>query len=364
MSEKFKYTTDHIRLYLEGKLTPAQMHDLEKAALSDPFLADALEGMEVHGDNVKFNDEVEELRSRLIGRVKNRKGMLVSVSSLWWKIAAVLVIMITGVAVIIFTGKKNKPAQNEFAKTEDQLKNNRDKNVNKEAERKTEEGKVENVMDVRKDSPASGSEKRSEPVARSKKPATVQSDAERTEKSDEANNLEEVVISKIPSANAAPEADSALPSETIAEPAMQNQAKVSRQLEGRAAGVNVSRAESNDSVFDEVIVVGYGNTKKKSSKLRTLSAGRAERRVIPGNGWEEFEQYIEDSTRINTADSVFTGEEHLSFTIGDDGLPESIKILRSISPSHDQEAIRLLQNGPAWKIAKGRNREIRLKIIF
>jgi hypothetical protein len=117
-------------------------------------------------------------------------------------------------------------------------------------------------------------------------------------------------------------------------------------------------------MFDEVIVVGYGNTKKNNNKTRTVVAGRAEKRVVPENGWDDFEQYIEDSTKINTADSVYSGEEHLSFTIGDDGLPESIKILRSISPSHDKEAIRLLQNGPSWKVAKGKKREIRLKIIF
>jgi hypothetical protein len=366
MSGKIKYTTEDIRRYLEGKLSPAQMHALEKAALSDPFLADALKGMEVHGDSIKFNADVEELRSRLTGRAKNKKGALASVGSLWWKIAAVLVIIITGVAVIILSGEKNKTAQNEFAKTEEHLnKNVRNKNANKEQEKKTEEvSSAEDKAGEKKDIPSTGSSKQSEPVKKLKKPATAQSDAEKIEKSEEAKEPEQIVASKIPSVNAAPETDSVLPSEKMPQPTAQHQANVAQELEGRAAGVNVSRAETNDSIFDEVIVVGYGNTKKKSSKSRTLSAGRAERRVTPGNGWDEFEQYIEDSTRINTADSVFTGEEHVSFLVGDDGLPESIKILRSISPSHDQEAIRLLQNGPAWKIAKGRKREIRLKIIF
>ncbi len=37
---------DDIERYRKGELTPAQMHALEKKALSDPFLADALEGAE------------------------------------------------------------------------------------------------------------------------------------------------------------------------------------------------------------------------------------------------------------------------------------------------------------------------------
>ncbi|MBT1686614.1 hypothetical protein [Dawidia soli] len=37
---------DHhdIERYLNGELSPAEMHALEKKALYDPFLADALEG--------------------------------------------------------------------------------------------------------------------------------------------------------------------------------------------------------------------------------------------------------------------------------------------------------------------------------
>jgi hypothetical protein len=33
-----------IERYLKGELTPAEMHALERKALSDPFLAEALEG--------------------------------------------------------------------------------------------------------------------------------------------------------------------------------------------------------------------------------------------------------------------------------------------------------------------------------
>ena len=37
---------DDIERYLSGKMTPAEQHAIEKKALSDPFLADALEGAE------------------------------------------------------------------------------------------------------------------------------------------------------------------------------------------------------------------------------------------------------------------------------------------------------------------------------
>ena len=343
MSDKINYTAEDIARYLEGKMAPEQMHALEKAALSDPFLADAIEGMEMQGDSSKFNAVIEDLRARLATRGKSRSGAFASVGSLWWKVAAVLIIVITGVAIIIFTGEKNQPAQNEIAKTEAKVDNTERPLAKREdtvkAQRQREKAKDEDaIVATKKDIPARKARQKKEqeepaPAPSNERVLYNKVKTETIERTDEANVKREVASSQRPSAAAAaPVADSVF--------------------------------KESDSMFDEVIVVGYGNAKKNNNKSRTVMAGRAEKRVIPGNGWHEFEQYIEDSTKINTADSVFTGEEHLSFTIGDDGLPESIKILRSISPSHDKEAIRLLQNGPSWKVAKGRKREIRLKIIF
>ena len=142
------------------------------------------------------------------------------------------------------------------------------------------------------------------------------------------------------------------------------QAKVASAPEGRAAEVNVTDAQVDDSAYDEVVVVAYGTNKSRAAnRSKALSAGQTKRRVIPGSGWEEFERYIEDSIKINSSDSLFTGEEQLTFTIGDDGLPESIKIIQSVSPAHDKEAT-ALQNGPSWKVIKGEKRNVTLKIIF
>ena len=58
---------DDIEKYLKGELTPAQMHVLEKEALSDPFLAEALEGAELIGA-VDFSKDIAELNEKLVKR--------------------------------------------------------------------------------------------------------------------------------------------------------------------------------------------------------------------------------------------------------------------------------------------------------
>jgi hypothetical protein len=40
------YGVEEIRRYAEGKMSPEEMHAIEKAALDDPFLADAIDGFD------------------------------------------------------------------------------------------------------------------------------------------------------------------------------------------------------------------------------------------------------------------------------------------------------------------------------
>jgi hypothetical protein len=64
-----------IRKYGKGELSARQMHDLERAALDDPFLADALEGLgaataDPSGKAPSVDADMDELRTRLAARVE------------------------------------------------------------------------------------------------------------------------------------------------------------------------------------------------------------------------------------------------------------------------------------------------------
>lgn len=58
---------DDIEKYRKGEFTPAQMHALEKKALSDPFLADALEGVESISPQ-DFSIDLFEISQRLASK--------------------------------------------------------------------------------------------------------------------------------------------------------------------------------------------------------------------------------------------------------------------------------------------------------
>ena len=91
---------DDIKKYLKGELSPAEMHSLEKKALNDPFLEDALAGAG-QLDSDAFDSDVKTLRSSLEERISQGSGERVS---LWvWptRIAAGLILVALSTFVIV-----------------------------------------------------------------------------------------------------------------------------------------------------------------------------------------------------------------------------------------------------------------------
>ena len=65
--------SDDIKRYLDGEMTPVERHALEKKALSDPFLADALEGSE-QISTTDFSGDIASLHTLIDQRVKQNAG--------------------------------------------------------------------------------------------------------------------------------------------------------------------------------------------------------------------------------------------------------------------------------------------------
>jgi TonB family protein len=83
-----KVTDDDIERYRRGELSAAQRHALEKKALSDPFLADALEGAEEISSD-EFSKDVAGLSEKILPRktlftpLRIAAGLLVVIAGGW-----------------------------------------------------------------------------------------------------------------------------------------------------------------------------------------------------------------------------------------------------------------------------------------
>jgi hypothetical protein len=107
------YNGDDIRRYLEGKMSPEEMHRIEKAALDDPFLSDAMEGFQLSG-TAAVKEDLDELRDRLAERTsETEKNRFV-----WWRIAAMLVLVL-GASIAAWYLAKPVAETNTLAKNEE-----------------------------------------------------------------------------------------------------------------------------------------------------------------------------------------------------------------------------------------------------
>lgn len=90
--QHINYSFEEIERYLQGRMSPVEMHALEKAALQDPFLADAIEGYEA-SDLLTVESDLAEIQSRLLQAGEDTKVVPLRAQKQWWKIAAMIIVL-------------------------------------------------------------------------------------------------------------------------------------------------------------------------------------------------------------------------------------------------------------------------------
>lgn len=103
------YTALDIEKYHKGQMSPADMHAMEKAALDDPFLADAIEGYSTPG--VQVSTDIAELKKRLEQKTEQAKVIPIQPAGNrkypFLRIAAMIaVLLVAGYLITRFTLNK------------------------------------------------------------------------------------------------------------------------------------------------------------------------------------------------------------------------------------------------------------------
>ncbi len=120
------------------------------------------------------------------------------------------------------------------------------------------------------------------------------------------------------------------------------------------------RLEEDKTALNEVVVVGYGEMKKKSA----TAAKEATDEVIigiPEMGWKAYSDYLQKNNKlyVDGAKTVTLG-----FKVLPDGSPSDIKVVKSEGKAMDEEAARLLKNGGKWKLPIGKTSQTSISIKF
>jgi cytoskeletal protein RodZ len=111
------FTAADIEKYWKGQLSKAEMNALEKAAMEDPFLADAIEG---YKNSAATPDDIQQLHQKLQERISEKVKVVpigstkINPKTIWWLRVAAAIIIIGGLGVLtrqlFFNTEKNEMA--------------------------------------------------------------------------------------------------------------------------------------------------------------------------------------------------------------------------------------------------------------
>jgi hypothetical protein len=333
-----------IKSYFMRRKSADEAYEFELEAERDPFLYEALEGFESMLSS-DMQQSMDELDDRLDAKIKpafNWASMKMA--------ATVLLTIGIGISLyfIVFNTeskvgevanesvetKSYEPRQNELVfDTLGEISPNAYAVAEEETYKAIEDESAENgtyaanepdlelkTTPIQKESVESESDSYAWTDTQSKKESKFKANDE----DDTIIAMEEVVVSKNATSHGF----------VNAEPASASQDKPLRLKESSAS------ATVTESSVDYAAENISSTEKRTGEKLE-------ETPPKPAVGKSAFDSYV--NKNIKTSEGMPRGTVSLSFELDRNGIPKKIQVTKSLCAACDAEAIRLLENGPAWE---------------
>jgi hypothetical protein len=414
------YTAGDIRKYFDGKLSDPEMQAMEKAALEDPFLADAMEGYEESRKHpVSFESGMEDLQQRLSARIhqRNRKKKILFQMSAWQAAASLLFLIGSAVFILTYINNKTHSAQIAVSTNKDSslVKNTPATPIQKsDSSQKTEHKDIISdkpmtttdraIVSGKKEKPAAIHEIQVEKVPPEAPPAAsptadLADTVSRSRKSDgfykedlrSQNEISAAASTKEKINEPVLRSLSKLPGDYVKGVVINDMGKpiphadifvrgFSRHIYTDTAGFfKLYMKNPRLAALIFIQPAGYdpvsAELKPDSNithtiQLQSSSPAMAEvvaldyKKQSDIDGWDAFSNYINNNKKINSADSAIKGEEVISFLLHRDGRLSSFKFDHSLSPAHDSTIVQLIRTAPPLKLENVKKRRCTIRIIF
>jgi len=356
MTEANKQKYNLIQQYLDGSLDPGRMHELEKEALEDPFLAEALEGYSAFEGSAQ--PHLSLLQRQLEARIAENAEKKNMFFFTWQRISVAAAASLLFISASILFWMKGTDSESRLAgnaknvevtltpndklgeESQDAGKYSQNKAVTAEAEAFTalEQSQKETKVQRKVVTPRTGSHgKVTQSYAARTSPAPATSDATPEKAADIIPDKSLVNESLIASARIAP--------------AEQNRSTSPAYARGQVVTTRgIKTFSSRDS--------GSMHTKASSAVNSPASqASIIEDTVRPVNGWENYQTYISQNKRL-PAPAGEASTVTIIFTIDSLGKPDTCRVEKGIDESYNAEAVRLLKEGPLWKANKADRKNV------
>ena len=126
----------------------------------------------------------------------------------------------------------------------------------------------------------------------------------------------------------------------------------------------VSENLSSGDVLSSEIPVAVSDDEPDGDVVKYAAV--EEKPEFEGKGPEAFTQWVCDNVRFPSSaiDRSINGRLVVQFVIGTDGRVGDVKVLRSVDPAIDQEAVRVISSSPAWKPGKVDGKAVRVAYVL
>ncbi len=126
-------------------------------------------------------------------------------------------------------------------------------------------------------------------------------------------------------------------------------------------GQGVVTLKELQSSNQNLVVIGEADDKNAKAKPKSSKPVSEIFEAEPEDGADNYGSYIANNINIKEKPQ---GEVVLSFDISKTGVPTNITVAQSLGATADQEAVRLLTEGPKWKTKKRKKGKGKLVIKF
>lgn len=311
-STQHNYTITDIEKYFSNQLSNTEKHALEKAALTDPFLADAMEGYEI-ANLSKAKNYIEET-TQAIKNKEAQKAKVVAMPSRnkqWLRIAAGIILMIGAGTTIWWINQKPVETITPIAKVTN-TETTTDSITTTETPKQTENSIAKNST--------------KENTISNKNTTTIKD-----------LNTDLAIVNN----NQGGLSNLKTKEESI------NKADVIVKSDvGSAPVIRDNAAEAmianNCNIHNE-----KANVKMASAKAITQSNEDINANIEPEGGWKSFDTYVENKKAAWKINDDEAEKITITFNIDKEGKPNQIKISDS-STLKLNRATELITNGPKW----------------
>ncbi len=352
------YTVTDIDRYLNGQMTAKEMHELERAALQDPFLSDAIEGYR-EADRTLADKHLKEITAAIQGAKPEAKVVkMPAKKTYWWQIAASVIVLITAGVLFFYKQPQNKSPL-VIADNQTKITNPKDTNI---------QNKMTESAPVTTDSLLA--------FAKPGKPVKIEQ--KKASKGKKTNEPEYARAADV----------SALQLKAGSDTNTVTNWEASKSIANSRQQIPMATSPNDSISLADVVASGYATQSAKKSKTYTwtnakgkpfvlseveqINLGRKQTiltdtsSVKPEGGWQSFQDYL--FTKMHRKDTAtfgnFTstnGNLELEFSLTETGLPYNIQVIHAQDSTAAKNAVTALQEGPKWISKDKKEKRLNLK---